>query len=275
MNRTVAEILTPLDPHWDRIVRRPMSDAEIDALGELAGLSVPSKFRDYLSHIGLFQDLTYWDASDIQMYEKPSEFVSAREFLLEAFDPPLPHLFAFGEDGAGNLFCLPPEDGEACPILFADHETLEITRQEDFSVWLESVVTKVLESIQTRVPNERKVWCVEFYFARTSLSELLDLLRSTAQVEVLDEDWTNHDTTPAGVTSSRRRIKLNGDEIELHQSEYPMWEMPTLAFNMQEPVLSSGEGSKIRPFHALFKENCPKYTLIDYGPLDFESNDED
>jgi len=268
MNKTVAEILTPLDPLWDRIIRRPMSETEIDDLSNLVGLPVPKEFRDYLRHVGLFQDLTHWNVSSIEMFEKPEEFSSARAFLTETLIHPQPDLFPFGGDGNGNLFCLPSDEGKICSIHFVDHGTGKVKQQKAFSVWLESIVKKVLKNIEKRPLNEQKVWCVQFSFSKTVFLKLIELMSTVWKMELIDPDWMNHDTSPANVTSSDRRIRINGIIIKVRQLKYAGWEVPLLSFNMQEPCLIDIAQSKIRMLDALFKKKCPDYTLVDYGPMD-------
>jgi hypothetical protein len=72
MSSSIRDILAPLDPHWDRIIRRPLSSKEVDDLEKQVGLPVPAPLRDYLKAVGLFQDLTCWDVSSIEVYERPS-----------------------------------------------------------------------------------------------------------------------------------------------------------------------------------------------------------
>jgi hypothetical protein len=268
MSPSIKDILAPLDPHWDRIIRRPMSRKEVDELQRLVGLAAPAVFRDYLMQVGLFQDLTSGEVSSIEVYDAPEEFVSGRESLSEILPAKKGEFFPFGGDGAGDVFCLPSADGVPCRIHFADHETGKVSKQKDFATWLQSVVAKVLRGIRRRPPNERKAWYVQFSFQGMSFANLTKLLRSTGKVKMIDSDWKNPDTSPAGVTSTERVVELNGVPLKVSRLEYAEWDGPLLSFDMNERVHQGFEHSQIRLLDALFKKKCPGYKLVDYGPLD-------
>jgi len=268
MSVSIEEILAPLGPHWDRIIRQPMSTREVDALQRQVGVSMPEPLRDYLRQVGLFQDLTWWEASAIEVYDHPEEFTSAREFLLTILPAKKAELFPFGGDGAGNVFCLPLADGESCRIHLVDHETAKVSKQKEFSVWLQSVVAKVLRGIRRRPPNERKVWAVQFMFRKTPFDDLKKLLSSAGAVKLIDSDWKNPDKSPAGVRSTDRRLEWNGAPLKLTRMECSDWDSPMLSFDMREPLQQGLQHSQIRVLDALFKAKCPDYKLVDYGPLD-------
>jgi len=268
MTPTIQEILAPLDPHWDRIIRQPMSAREVDALQRQVGISMPEPLRNYLRQVGLFQDLTWWETSSIEVYEQPSEFIAAREFLLKILPAKKAELFPFGGDGAGNIFCLPLADDMPCRIHLVDHETAKVSKQKEFTVWLQSIVAKVLRGIRRRPPNERKVWAVQFMFRQTSFDELRKLLGSAGAVKLIDSDWGNPDKSSAGVRSTDRRLEWNGVPLQLTRMECSDWDSPMLSFDMREPLQQGLEHSRIRVLDALFKAKCPDYKLVDYGPLD-------
>jgi len=269
MSSSIQDILAPLDPHWDRIIRRPLSSKEIDDLGRLVGLPVPQPLREYLREVGLFQDLTCWQASSFELYDDPGQFVSAREFLIQILPrQKAADLFPIGHDGAGNEFCLPSADGVPCRIHIVDHETGKVSKKKDFTDWLQSVVAKVKRGIRRRPPNDRKAWCVQFTFFRTSYSDLEKLLRSIGKVKSLDADWMNRETNRYGVTTCERWLELNGNRLKLGRSECADWDSPLLAFDMQEPHHPGLARSQIRQLDVLFRAKCPGYKLVDYGPLD-------
>jgi hypothetical protein len=270
MTPSIQDILAPLAPHWDRIIRRPMSDKEINDLQKQVGLPVPAPLRAYLKEVGLFQDLTMWQASAIEVYTSPAEFVAARRHLLEILPSKKAEIYPFGEDGAGNVYGLPCSDDEACRIHFVDHETATVSKRKDFTDWLASVVAKVLRGIRKRLPNDRKAWCVQFTFRNTSFEELVKLLKSAGKVKLVDADWKNPDKSPATVASSERWLELDGVRRKVGRLAHKDWESPMLSFDMREPLHSGLEHSQIRALHALFKANCPGYRLVDYGPLDVQ-----
>jgi hypothetical protein len=126
----------------------------------------------------------------------------------------------------------------------------------------------VLRGIRRRPPNDRKAWCVQFAFSQTSFADLVELLGSIAKVKSLDADWMNPDTSPADVTSTERRIELNGERLKVGRLECADWKAPMLSFNMQEALNPGLAHSQIRKLDALFRAKCPGYKLVDYGPLD-------
>jgi len=272
MTSPIHEILSPLQSHWDRVVRRPMSKEQIDELQQQLDVKIPELFKDYLGEIGLFQDLTSWGNSAIELYEQTNQFVSARAFLVEQVKPKTPELFPFGHDGAGDVYGLPTDPDVPCRIHFFDHEAGKVSKKKDFTLWLESVVKKVMRGIRKRPLNEHKVWAVQFSFDTTGFAELLELLATLGDVKQIDSDWTNEETSPADVTSSERRIEFNGDPMTVARLEFDDWDAPMFSFDMQEPVLTEIEHSTIRKLDALFKQNCPDYKLIDYRAS--EMNDE-
>jgi hypothetical protein len=272
MSRSIPEILAPLEPHWDRIIRTPMSDAEIDDLGRRVGLAVPGALREYLAAVGLFQDLT-WGTSDIEMFTKLEEFVSTREFLTGLLPPKYANLFAFGGDGAGNAYCLPAGEDASTRICFVDHETRKVAQRKELGEWLEGVVKKALRGIKRRPPNERKAWCVQFSLPGMAFEELMALLRGVGAVKPIDAAWMNSDTSEAEVTSSDRRFELDGETLQARRLEYEGWDGPQLYFDMREPMAAALEKSRIRTLDALFKAKCPGYKLIDYGALDLQALD--
>jgi hypothetical protein len=268
MTPSIHGILTPLDPHWDRIIRNPLSAVEVDDLERQVGLPVPAPLREYLMEVGLFQDLT-WGTSSIEVYDSVSEFVSAREFLSTLLPPKHADLFPFGGDGAGNEFCLPTTEGASCRIQFVDHETRKVSQRKEFSEWLESVVAKAVRGIRRRPPNDRKVWSVQFTLPKISFDQLMTLLGSVGQVKAIDSDWVKRRKV-GDVTSSERGFELDGVRLRATQMEYAGWAGPLVSFDMREPLQGGLAHSQIRALDALFKEKWPGYKLVDYGALDLK-----
>src|SRR5262245_11298947 len=126
MTPSVSSILAPLDPHWDRIIRRPLSRGDVDDLQRQVGLPVPAPLKDFLMAVGLFQDLTYWQASPFEVFDSPARMESSRQFLCDVLPPKHHDLFPFGDDGAGNVFCLPTGRDVPCRLHFVDHQTRKV-----------------------------------------------------------------------------------------------------------------------------------------------------
>jgi hypothetical protein len=166
------------------------------------------------------------------------------------------------------LFCLPTAADVPCRIHFVDHETGKVSKRKEFTAWLQAVVAKVARGIRRRVPNEYKVWAVQFAFGGVSYEELTELLGSVAPFREIDSDWMNRHTSEADVTSSERQIELSGKPVKIRRQEHPGWDGPRFYFNMRESLVKGLEHSQIRQLNAFFREKCPGYRLVDYGPLD-------
>ena len=266
MALSIKGILAPLDPYWDRIIRRPMSDKECGFLERQVGLPAPAPFRDFLMQVGLFQDLIEDVAPHIRMHESSAEFASARKFVSSL--PKCGDLLPFGTDDAENDCCLPPADARSCRIHVVDHETAKVSKGKDFADWLQSIVAKVLRGVRRRLPNERKVWAVQFCFSGTSYEDLKRLLASAAKFKEVDSRWTDVTDPDADVTTKERRIELDGERFKVVRDECPEWKAPMLSFDMTEPVGKGLEHARIWKLKSLFREKCPDFKLVDYGPLD-------
>lgn len=269
MSQSAQKILAPLEGFWDRIIRRPMSNEEIADLERQVGLKAPVPLRDYLSIVGLFQDLTIGKASPFEVYDSPAEIASARKFLCQLLPADKQGLFPFGTDGAGNVFCLPTGSDTACQFQFVDHETRKISRKKAFEAWLQDVVEKVLKGIKKRVPNEHKVWAVQFSFRDLSYDELKKVLGSVGRFRELDREWKNlDDDDDVEVKSAERQIELNGAVLKLGRLECEDWNSPMFSIDLRESLAKGLEQSQIRQLNSQFQEKCPGYRLVDYGPLD-------
>jgi hypothetical protein len=220
--------------------------------------------------VGLFQDLTSGKASPFEVYDSPAQIVSAREFLRELLPPNGQDLFPFGDDGAGNVFSLPTGANGPCQFHFVDHETRKISKKKAFDVWLQDVVANVLKGIRKRVPNEHKVWAVQFSLRGLSYDELKKLLASTGKFREIEREWKNldEDDDDIDVKSSERQIELNGTRLKLGRMDCEDWDTPMFSIDMRESLAKGLEASQIRQLNTLFKEKCPGYRQVDYGPLD-------
>jgi len=268
MSKSVQEILALLDPHWDRIVRRPLTEDEVRALEDRVGLAVPPPLRDYLLNIGLFQDLTPGEDQSIEVFERPDEFADNYKSLCTILSSPSSRLFPFGHDGAGNVYALGDSSGDGWPIHFIDHETRKDSVQGEFLAWLEETVAQVLETIDQRTREGAKVWCVQFSFRGMSFEDLVKLLASVGTVRDIDGRWRNREGWPGQVRTAKRRIELDGRVFVVSRSAFYGWPSPSISFDMEEPVTCPSDESWIRKLDKLFSTKCPGYKLVDYGPLE-------
>lgn len=265
MTTPIPDILAQLDPYWDRIIRRPLSVKEIKDLEKAIGLPAPTPLREYLQTVGLFQDLTNWQASPIEVYESMDQITSARQFLCK--HTKYQDFFPLGDDGAGNIYCLPTAGESLCRFHLVDHETGKVSKGKDFDVWLDGVVGKVLKGIRKRLPNEHKVWAVQFCFNNVSYEDLKALLGSVGKFKEIDSTWKNREKVDT-VTSTDRQFELNGTRYQLRRLECADWKGPSHSFDMREKLATVTANSQIRHLTAKFRANCPGFRLVDYGPLD-------
>jgi hypothetical protein len=267
MPSKIQEILAPLDPHSDRIIRTPLSDEEVAEIEGEAEVTIPPPFREYLQHVGLFQDLT-WGASPFEVLDRPDDIVSGSRFLRELLAGKHDDLLPFGHDGAGNYFALATDGGEPYRIHFVDHETGKVSKQKPFEDWLQAVVAKAVKGAKRRPPNERKAWCVQFSLPDLSWEEVRAIIGQCASVRDVDEGWTNRQGKKGDVITSSRRFELEGQTLKATCMEYEAWTGPRISFDVRERLIGGPVPSRIRQLHRLFQQNCPGYRLVDYGALD-------
>lgn len=264
MTNSVKAILARLDPYWEYIVCRPLSDGEILQIETVVGLSMPQCLKEFLETIGLFQDLV----GDLFRFPEDFEFES-RDFLPIILGDSARDYFPYADDNAGNLYTLWVEESSA-HIYYIDHELKRAIRlEETFFQWLEIAVDTAIEDINTnkRKPNTQKAWCIQFCFTTHDFQKILDVLRQAGSVELPDITWCNQDISTAGVRSTHLNFKFGNESFVLKRLEYAGWETPQYFFNMDEPVTTPLSSSRIYHLDSLFQRSDLGYKLIDYGPL--------
>ena len=270
MPDSVRAILSRLEPISDRVVRRPLTEEELQALETAVGMPIPSCVRDYFSMVGLFQDLTAYGASEYEVLDRLDLFRENRKFLLKNFGAPAANLFPFAGDSAGNIITT-SETTDGAMLSFADHETLKIKTIGSFCDWLSSVVEAAL--IKERPANTEKKWCIQFSFRVSSPDPILAVMRQFATVRL--DDWSEPQISPANVHSSEAALVFGKEQLILNRSEYRTWEQPMFSFDYREPINLAASDSMIRKLDAAFREAGLAHKLIDYGPLSLDWADEE
>src|SRR5882762_646022 len=125
MADSVRTILSRLEPISDKVVRRPLSEEELQALETAVGMQIPSCVRDYFSMVGLFQDLTAYGTSEYEVLDRLDLLRQNRQLLVKNFGESAANLFPFAADGAGNMITA-SEATDDVMLSFADHETLKV-----------------------------------------------------------------------------------------------------------------------------------------------------
>jgi hypothetical protein len=282
MSKSVREILAPLDPFWDRIVRRPLTEDDVQTLEQQVGLPVPPPLRDCLLSVGLPRDITAGEDSPIEVFEWPEEMAREHRFICELLGVPHSELFPFGHDGAGDIYALGGPSEEGWPIHYVDHETREVSVQGEFLAWLEETVSRTLETIDERTPvsiDEQtprgdRVRAVHFGFSGTSFADIMRLLATVGTVRDLDGRWRNREGWPWDVRQVRRRIELDGEVLVVSRLDYYLWSSPSIKLDMREPVKRPPGKSRIRQLEELFSAHCPDYTFLDYASFEVSPGSE-
>jgi hypothetical protein len=265
MRSEVLAVLARLDRFWDRIVRRPLADEEIDRLDSAIGSPIPGYLRAYLGVVGLFQDLP---TEDVLVFESATEFVNARESLVTWLGTGASDYLPFGHDGAGNYFVVHGGNDSDNHVYFADHETASIQPAGRRVIdWLVAVVDTTLATMDTRAPNSAKSWKVQFTFELDAPDPILAILREVGVVRLPTGAWEPGPTSPAGVRTATLRFELDDQPHTMQRLEHPSWRSPSYSFKMQEPVDTPPEDSQIRRMDERFRASVPGYRLVDYGPL--------
>ncbi|MCC6613858.1 MAG: SMI1/KNR4 family protein [Anaerolineae bacterium] len=269
MTTSVHHILAPLEPYWDRIVRRPLSDESLARLEQVVGLPLPQCLREYLQVVGLFQDLTYVEHNPIFVFEALAEYGAARRDLLDGLYGEIDmKLLPFGHDDAGDLYAV-RASGENDPRILFLRQDIPAAEATDmtFCGWLETIVTKALETIDQRRPNQAKTWRVQFTFRGGDIDAILQVMEQVGSA-TLEGDWQHVETTQTGVGKATAQISFGDQQLMIRRLEYPQWIAPWYFVDMAEPLDVNGSGSVIEKLDDLFREQIPGYGLINFGAVE-------
>ncbi len=262
MADSIRSILDRLAPIADKVILRPLSEAELEALEASVGMPMPSCAREYFALAGIFEDLTAYGTSDYEVIDRPDQFPQDRQFLLKHFGQPAADLFPFAGDGAGDIIAV-AEGEEGGMLYFADHETAKIKKIGPFTDWLASVVSAALTG--RRPANTEKKWCVQFSFNAQSPASILAVLGQFGSVNL--GTWSEPKVSPAKVYSSEAPLTFGQERLVLKRSEFHAWDKPKFYFDFEEPPNLADSASMIRKLHTSFRNAGLDYKLVDYGPL--------
>jgi len=263
MSSSIKAILDRLEPTKDFVIRRPLTEQELNSLEQQVGLPMPSELREYFSLVGLFQDLTSYGGSEYELHEQIEDLALSRKNLVENFGHEAASLFPFAGDGAGNEIAVAEVEGKL-KLFFADHETLKTTEIGLFFEWLGGVVEAALR--RRKPANSEKKWCVQFSFKTPQTEPIIELLRQFAPASL--GEWSKEEIMPSGVCTSRASLRFGERRLILNKLDlrHP-WGSPTFSFDFDEPATTLPSESLIRRFDIAFEASKLGYSLVDYGPL--------
>jgi hypothetical protein len=297
----VPSILRRLEPYWDRIVRRPLSNEEIQAIEQEVGRPAPQCLRQFLGTLGLFQDAIP------EFFAQEQDLVEAARFLPELLGPQAEDFFPFADDGAGDYNALRIGDPED-QVYFIDHERRSAEPiGKTFQQWLAEMVEAALAGMSERRHVSEMKWAVQFSFRTSSIEPILAVLAEMGELSApragaagqAEErtlrppakpvgllgrllgrkpepasrppsdgfEWKCRGESPAGVHSWSLSIVWRGWPLEISRLDFPAWPVPMVSFDFHEPVSLAKHGSMIRRLDALFRASGLDYELCDYGPI--------
>jgi hypothetical protein len=262
-------LLAQLDPHWERIARRPLSRHALEQLESTVGQSLPVCLVDFLRTVGLFQDLTNVESNAVLVFESIPEYAAARQDLLDGLYGEVDmKLLPFGHNGAGDLFALRETAKHDADIYFLSqtHASAEPSGTT-FNQWLQSIVDETRASIERRVLIRNKQWHVQFAFRGADFDAILDAMRQVGAVRVISGDWQFVEESTTGVKKSTAQMQFDDQILQIKRLEYPHWVSPWYFIDMNEPLEMTGKGSAIQQLDDLFYARVPGYGLINYGAL--------
>lgn len=265
----VSEALRKLAEHWNRVVRWPLDADAIAELERQAGAQAPDSYREWLSVLGVEQDLVLVDDELGEMIVTEEQLVRhARWFAELPSEVGRPFPIAF--DGAGDVAVLVRSgDGADSPVLVFDHENRQFEQLlPSFAEWVESIVASTLETMPQRPTNAEKRWSVQFCFDGDNAQGIAETLGTIIPTELGSGDWEEAGSSPAGVVSFTRTLLIDGEAHQLKKAEYAGWAAPMLTLNFEEPPGLPEEQSVIRRAQTAFaKANVGYRTMVNYGAL--------
>jgi hypothetical protein len=271
MSSSIKAILDRLDPVKDFVIRRPLSEQELESLKQQVGLPIPGELREYFSLVGLFQDLTWYGGSEYEVHQRVEDFTLSRKALVENFCRDGARYFPFAGNGSGDEIVVAEVDG-GLKLFFADHETLEISEIGLFSEWLSTVVEVTLK--RRKPANSEKKWCVQLSFKTAQPEPIIGILRQFAPAQL--GEWSKEKTMPSGVVTSEAPLTFGERLLTLKKLDlrHP-WGTPSFSFDFDEPATLASSESLIGRMDTTFRASDLGYKVIDYGPLALDYIDDE
>jgi hypothetical protein len=257
------------------LVRRPFSDQKLAELERQVGVRAPASIRAWLTHVGLFQDVTRHRDSEFSVLEREADVVNSRQTILDLLGKTGIDLFPFGDDGAGDPVAVrsSPTGDE---LVLVDHETGKAQRIGSFYDWLSAITDQAAHRArEAEDPAVKKLWRVQFSFATASEDAIVAALREIETVQWLDPAWTSEPPSPAGVHSAHRRFRWQGRARTLKRQTYSGWQAPRFYFDMDESAFIPESDSVIAHLSRIFRSKANLgFKLVDYGPLSYSAKEE-
>ncbi len=213
------------------------------------GCKIPEPLCSLLVRIGFLQNVIAGDWPGSRR-----EFLSMQEYMPDG-------CVAFMGDGAGNYYVM-CSDGK---LVFWDHETNQTDgMDQDF----EDFITGLVRDPE---PPDKLAWRTQLAFDSNNDAVVLGLLGQYLGVKVAG-DWAFKDTSPDDVYTYTLPVTTEEGPSIVSKQRYEGWSNDIYYFNKVIPTSQIEQYKRI--FDALENDTSVKFTLIDYGilPTDLEED---
>lgn len=241
-----------------------LSTVDLAHIERSLGAPLPDALRQWWTRVGLDNGLGGTDHG--YLLKRREQVVGATLDVLEATQAS--GLFAFAEDGAGDVF-LVRDDGST--IVFWDHETNELVDQEDtFEDWVRTIVDDAVAS-STR---KRQRW-LQLSMDALDDEALLELFES-AGFSPSPPRWEEPRVIPPDGPLSPRGLSRKGElivgdqRVGLSKAEWtavdPRYTRPDrMTLHACEPPRAAPEASILRTLSALLERRGVAHDMRDGG----------
>ena len=258
----IDKILKELKPIKDKVVINPLTKGEIDLIQSKFKKRLPKYYTEFLSKIGLKQDLVWGLNDGINKFNDLSDYLPSENY------------FQFGDNGGEDYWLLKFEDERDRTIY--EYKYYNDGKIKNLGKTFEELLFEGLEDKKKRYNeialNDVKDWCVQFSigtgsgkFLMTQLKDKLDI-----PIEIIKEP--NYiETSESGVKCYEGIISINGKETRLGKQIIKGMGNSNLYFNWQETVEEMKNDSIIKKINSALSKCIFKHNMIDYGILNRES----
>jgi hypothetical protein len=257
----IDKILDGLKSIEDKVVINPLSNEEIEYIQAKFKKRLPTYYIEFLSKIGIKQDLVWGLNDGINRFMDLSDFLQSENY------------FRFGDNGGEDYWLLKFEDETDRTIY--EYEYYNTGEIKSLNKTFDELLFEGLEDKKKRYNeidlNTSKNWCVQFSigtgsgkFLASQLKDKLDIL-----VKIIQEPKYT-ETSEAGVKCYEGILSINGKEIPLRKHIIKGDGSSNLYFNWQETIEEMKKDSTIKKIDDALSKCVFKHSLIDYGILSME-----
>jgi len=255
---TIDKILEELKSIEDKVVINPLSREEIELVQSKYNKRLPNYYIEFLSKIGLKQDLV-WGLNDrINRFEDLTDFLQSENY------------FRFGHNGGEDYWLLKFENEKDRTIYeyeyYNDGEIKSLGKT--FDELLFEGLTDKKNRYDNLVLNDKKNWCVQFSIGTGSGKFLVSQLEKNLDIPIeIIKEPVYKETSEAGVKCYEGIISIDGEEIRLGKQIITGMGSSNLYFDWQETIEEMKNDSTINKINNALSKCVFKTTLIDYGIL--------